>query len=390
MAEFDIIIIGAGIAGASAAYELSKSANICVLEREAFAGMHSTGRSAALFSETYGNPIIRALSRAGRPFYSAPAQDESGRAFAEAPLLKQRGALFLAKQDQLERLQRFYQEMQETLPDVQYLDKADCLELLPALREDYVAAGVCEPGAMDIDVDALLQGYLRGSKRRGCDIFYNREVTQISHQGGQWQVKSGAGEEEALHSAPVLINAAGAWADQIASLAGEEPIGLSPLRRTAATFDAPAQYDIERWPMVIDIAETFYFKPDAGVILASPADETPVDPHDAFAEEMDIAVAIDRVQQAADLPVHKINHSWAGLRSFTPDRTLVIGARAAAGQGQRPQFFWIAGQGGYGVQTAAGAAQCAAEILLHGRVPEAMAQAGLSVADFSPDRLTAA
>ncbi len=250
--------------------------------------------------------------------------------------------------------------------------------MVPVLRTDYVAAGFLEPDAMDIDVGALHQGYLTGLGRRGGEVVTDAELVGLSRRDGTWRAQTRAG----AFTAPVVVNAAGAWCDEVAAMAGLHPVGLVPKRRTAITFDAPADIDPKAWPLVIDVAEAFYFKPEAGRILASPADETPVAPCDAQPEELDVATAVHRVEQATTLRIPRIAHKWAGLRSFVADNSLVIGL-----DGLADGFFWLAGQGGYGIETAPAAARATAGLLAHGRLPADLAGLGLEPAALAPDRL---
>jgi D-arginine dehydrogenase len=253
------------------------------------------------------------------------------------------------------------------------------LAMVPALRGDYVGAGLYEADAMDADVSGLHQGFLRGAKARGADIRLNAEVTGIARRPDGFTVALASGER---FEAAVAVNAAGAWADVVAAMAGVAPIGLTPMRRTAVIVDAPEGLDIRGWPAVIDVDEQFYFKPDAGRILASPADETPAEPHDAWADELDVAICIERVQAAADIPVRRIVRSWAGLRSFVADRSPVIGYDRGA-----PGFFWLAGQGGYGVQTAPAAARAAAALTRRQDLPADIVEEGVTAESLSPARL---
>ena len=369
----DIVVIGAGIAGASAAAELAGAGlSVVVLEREAFAGLHSTGRSAALFSEIYGSAPVRALSRASRDFlYGPPA------GFTETPIVRPRGALHIATTDQLAALEAFA-ALPDVAPAVRRLTGEEARQACPILRADYVAAGVLETGSADLDVDALHQGYLRQLRRRGGRLVVEAEVTGLTRSGQDWTVRTPQGEL----TAPVVINAAGAWADQLAALAGARTLGLTPCRRTGVIVDAPEGSDSERWPMVIDIDEAFYIRPEAGTLMLSPADETPCEPCDAQAEELDIAIAVDRVQTATTLEVHRIRRSWAGLRSFVADRTPVVGFAPEA-----PGFFWLAGQGGYGIQTAPAMGQLAAALAQGKGVPDALAAHGVDPTDLRPERL---
>jgi D-arginine dehydrogenase len=370
----DVVIIGSGIAGAGAAYELSHGADVLLLEREDFHGYHTTGRSAALYIETYGNAVIRGLTRASRAFFETPPAG-----FCAAPLLSPRGVLHIARADQLAGLEALCATSEAEGGQVIRMDRAAVLAMIPALRPDYLAAGVLEPSAMDIDVAAIHQGFLAGARARGADIRTGCEVSAIAREADGWRVTCASGE---TFCAAVVIDAAGAWADQVAALAGLRPVGLQPLRRTAMMLDPPPGMEIRGWPAVIDVDELFYFKPDAGRLLASPADETPSDPCDAAPEELDVAICIERVQQAADIPVRRVARSWAGLRSFVADRSPVIGFDAEA-----PGFFWLAGQGGYGVQTAAAAARTAAALARGERLPDDVAAQGVTAEALSPARL---
>lgn len=371
MAAYDVLIVGSGMAGAGAAYELADGASVLLLEREDAHGYHTTGRSAALYIETYGNAVIRGLTRASRAFFEAPPPG-----FAAYPLLTPRGCLYIARADQAQALA----ELAETQGSaVAPMTREAMLEMVPVLRGDYVVAGLLEAAAMDADVEALHQGFLRGAKARGVEIRTGQEVTAIERLGAAFTVTVASGE---TFEAAVVVNAAGAWADVVGALAGAQPIGLQPMRRTAVIVDAPPDTDIKAWPAVIDVDEKFYFKPEAGRILASPADETPSEPCDAWADDMDVAVCIERVQQAANIPVRRITRSWAGLRSFVADRSPVIGFDAEV-----PGFFWLAGQGGYGVQTAPAAARAAAALARGQALPADIAAEGLAIADLSPARL---
>ena len=368
---YDVLIVGSGIAGAGAAYELADGAQVLLLEREAAHGYHTTGRSAALYIETYGNAVIRGLTRASRAFFDAPPPG-----FAGSLLLTERGCLHIARADQLEALRAMERAHGAA---VVALGTEPVLQMVPRLRASYVAAGLYEAAAMDIDVDALHQGFLRGAVARGADVRTGCGVTAIARERGTWRVACASGE---VFEATVVIDAAGPWADEVAALAGARPVGLQPMRRTAVIVDAPAGVDTRGWPALIDVDEQFYFKPEAGRILASPADETPSAPCDAAAEELDVAVCIDRMQAAADIPVRRIVRAWAGLRSFVPDRSPVIGFDAEA-QG----FFWLAGQGGYGVQTAPAAARAAAALARGAPLPADVAANGLTPQALSPARL---
>jgi D-arginine dehydrogenase len=350
--EYDVLVIGAGMAGASVAAELAADARVAVLEREEQPGYHATGRSAALYSAVYGNAAVRALTAASRAFYDRPP---SG--FCETPLLKPRGVFFCAAEGGRAALEQTAVEGGSLLRPV---DREALLEKIPILKPQHAVAGLCEEGAADIDVAALLEAYLRRARHLGVQVRTGEEVLSIARTNGKWTIATRNGQL----SASVLVNAAGAWADEIATRAGVTPLGLAPMRRTAMLLEAPQSQDVRHWPCVIDAQEQFYFKPDAGRLLLSPADETPSAPCDAQPEEIDVAIAIDRFEQATTMRVSRPLHRWAGLRTFSLDRTPVIGFDVA-----HEGFFWLAGQGGYGIQTAPGAAALAAALVTGTRRP---------------------
>lgn len=372
MTSVDIVVVGGGMAGASAAYEIAATRSVVLLERESQHGYHATGRSAALFSETYGNAVIRALTAASRTFYQQPPPG-----FASVPLLTPRGAVMVAHAGQMPRLTAWADAAHDIVPDVRMLEAAEVLAAVPLLRPGYVAGGAIEPGAMDMDVDAIQQGFLRGARARGATLVPGAELISLEAGAGGWTVTTAAGTWQAQ----TVVNAAGAWADPVAVMAGARPCGVQPMRRTALVVDLPPGMDAAAWPMVIDTDETFYLKPEGGRLLLSPADETPMPPCDVQPDELDIALCIDRVQQAADLPVRRVVRSWAGLRSFTADRTPVVGFDPAV-----PGLFWLAGQGGYGIQTAPAMGRLAAILLAGQDVPQTMRDLGVSAASLAPGR----
>lgn len=367
-----MIVVGAGMAGAAAAAHLAADRRVVLLEREPQPGYHSTGRSAALFTETYGNRAIRVLTSASRAFYEAWADG-----FAEHPILKPRGSLMFAMPGQVKLLDAAWDDMSALDPRVRRLDAAEARAMVPVLRPDHVTEAIYEPDAMDIDVHELHQGYLRLLRRRGGRLVTDAEVLCLSRPGGAWTVATRAGE----FAAPIVANAAGAWCDVLAGIAGLPPIGLVPKRRTALTVAPPAGIDTGAWPMTGDIAETFYFKPDAGRLLVSPADETPIEPCDVQPDELDIAIAIDRLMQATTIDVTRVERKWAGLRSFVADKTTVCGFDPLA-----DGFFWLAGQGGYGIQTAEGMARCAVALIESGALPADVAAKGIAAETLSPAR----
>jgi D-arginine dehydrogenase len=372
MAEFDFIVIGAGMAGSSAAYELSAASRVLVLEQEERPGYHTTGRSAALYAETYGNRTVRGLTIAGKAFYLDPPAG-----FTEHPLLRPRGVMLIGRADQEANLGRFLAEVAGLRSNIRRIDLAEAHRRSPVLRAEYLAGAILDPDAMDIEVHGLHQGYLRGLKARGGQLVTDAGVSALERQGGTWLVHTKAGE----FRAPVIVDAGGAWCDEIAVMAGVQPVGLVPKRRTAILFQPPAGVDPREWPSVIDVDEEFYFRPDAGRIMASPADETPMPPCDVQPDELDIAILIDRLEKVANLPVLRIENRWAGLRTFARDKTPVIGYDPKV-----EGFFWLAGQGGYGIQTAPGISRLVAALARHRRVPEDMADLGVTELALSPDR----
>lgn len=373
MKRCDVLVIGAGVAGASAAYQLAASGRVIVLEQESTPGYHTTGRSAATYTENYGKPVVRALTLASKAFFDNPPAD-----FAEHPLLTPRGALWVAREDQLAVLDRALAEAQKLVSSVRAVSAAEALEISPALRPGYTAAGVYEPDAMDIDVHAVHGGFLKGLVQRGGEVVTDAGVTALRRERGTWIAETSKG----AFSAPIVVNAAGAWCDEVAKLAGVAPLGLTPKRRTAITFDAPDGIDVSLWPLVIDAEEAFYFKPEAGRILASPADETPSPPCDAQPEEIDIALIVDKFETASRFRVRTITHKWAGLRSFVADNTPVVGMA-----GDADGFLWLAGQGGYGIMTSPAMGSAAAALINASALPGHFARFGLTESALSPRRL---
>ncbi len=369
----DILIIGAGIAGASLGYRLAGQRQVLLLEREAQPGYHATGRSAAMFMEAYGTPQIQALTRASRAFYEHPPMG-----FCEHPLLEPRGCLYVASHEQHDLLESTYAQNLANGTAVSLLDSAAALELVPSLRGELLAGAVHESGAMDLDVHALHQGFLRGLRQAGGEVSCNAELVQAYYLDDLWHVELADGSRL---RARVLVNAAGAWADQVAGQCGVGKVGLQPCRRSAFTFPGPAQHDFARWPAVIGVDESFYFKPDAGQLLGSPANADPVEPQDAAPEELDLALGIYNIEAMTTLEIRRPSHSWAGLRSFVADGDLVIGFDPVS-----PAFFWLAAQGGYGIQSAAGASRLAADLLLGLPPCASLVSQGVEPARLSPAR----
>ena len=368
------IVIGAGIAGASAAYELAKVAPVIILERESQPGYHTTGRSAAVFSEIYGNATIRAVTITSRSFFASPPEG-----FADHPLWAPRQTLMVARGDQMERLRRAYEEWARLVPSIQLLEGDSARNATPMLKPDYVAGAVVDAGASDLDVNEIHRGFLRGAARAGAKLVCNAEVLALGRDGAGWRVQTKAGE----FAARVVVNAAGAWGDEIGVLAGARPVGLMPKRRTAVLFDPAPAADVHVWPIIIDADEQFYFKPDAGRLLGSPADETASPPCDAQPEEIDVAIAVDRIEQAANFRVQRVLSKWAGLRSFVADKSPVVGFDP-----ELPGFFWLVAQGGYGIQTAPALGRIAAALACGAEIPEDLRQLGVAAENLSPARMT--
>jgi D-arginine dehydrogenase len=368
----DFIVIGAGIGGASVAYWLAQHARVIVLERESQPGYHSTGRSAALFMESYGPDQVRALTRASIDFFKRPPAG-----FCDHELLSPRGAFVFAGPGQEGELDAHEASVRATSSVVERLDAQAALELLPVLRRGQVIGGVLEKDAADIDVDALLQGFLRGTRSHGSMTVLDGAVTAMQRDGDMWTVTTAGG----VYRAAVVVNAAGAWADEVARLAGAGQVGLVPKRRSAFIFEPPEAVPCAHWPLFLDVMQSFYIKPDAGMLLGSPCNEDPVQAHDVQAEDLDIAIAIDNIERLTSLRIRRPTHIWAGLRSFVADGELVGGFDP-----RLPGFFWAAGQGGYGIQSAPGAGRYYASVLLGGQADVQLASFGFDPARISPAR----
>jgi D-arginine dehydrogenase len=353
--EFDVIVIGAGIAGATSAAALATDHRVALVEAEEAAGYHSTGRSAAIWIHNYGPPDVRVLTGLSRKFFENPPPG-----FSDTPLLHQRAVLFLAPTAQQAHLDRLLGEG----IGLRKLSIDAVRAMVPALKPDYAAAAAIEEDAFDMDVAALHQGFLRQLRARGGVLSLRSRTGSIERIGGVWHVHTSVG---GVFTAPVVVNCAGAWGDEVARQAGVAPLRLVPKRRTGCVID-PAPWQAENWPMINDVDHTWYVRPEARTkLMVSPADETDITPHDVQPDELDVAIAVDRMQQAMDIEVRRVEHSWAGLRTFTPDRSLAFGwDRAAEG------FFWCVGQGGYGIQTSPAAGTLVAD-LVSGRDPGAAA-----------------
>lgn len=369
--HFDVLIIGAGMAGASVAWRLAPDARVAVVEMEDQPGYHTTGRSAAIFTETYGPPVMRALTSLSRDFLENPPVG-----FTEAPLLSPRGILTFATESQQPELDQLFRTY-GAVSGIRKVDRAEIKALVPLLRDDAAMCGLLEEYARDIDVHALHQGFLRGVRNHGGAVLTGMEVERIDCVGSVWALHAKGG----VVSAPIVVNAAGAWADHIAAMAGAAAVGIAPKRRTVVIVETPAGVDAKAWPAVGDVDDTFYLKPESGRFLLSPADETPSAPCDAQPDELDVATCIDRVERAFDFRIRRIENSWAGLRSFVADQAPVCGFDP-----QRDGFFWLAGQGGYGIQSAPALSHLAACLIRGDGMPRDLTDRGITLDDVSPHR----
>ncbi|WP_322998107.1 FAD-dependent oxidoreductase [Castellaniella sp.] len=376
---FDFAVIGAGMAGASVAYQLAQEgASVVVLERESQPGYHSTGRSAAMFMESYGTEQIRALTRASRAFFEQPPAG-----FCEHELLHPRRVLYIGIEGQDRLLEDALAVYRREGLQAEMLSAAQAKALAPCLDEDKLIGAVLDMDSTDIDVAELHQGFLRGMSRQGAQLRCKAELAGAvrGERSGVWTLTLGGGD---VVSARSVVNAAGAWADPVAALCGAQTLGIEPRRRSAFTFPAPEGVDVSLWPAVIGVDESFYFKPDAGQLLGSPANADPVAPHDVVPEELDIALGIHRIESLTSLRIRRPAHVWAGLRSFAPDGDFVIGWDPSC-QG----LFWLAGQGGYGIQTSAGASAAACALLLGQTLPDFLLRQGVEAERLSPRRFAA-
>jgi len=370
---FDVAVIGGGIAGASFAYRVAKDRTLVLLEREAHVGYHSTGRSAAEFSRQFQIPSTGLLADGSFDFFANPPEG-----FTEVPLLLPRGNLVIAEAERMGDIDAAFREVLETSPETRMLHPDDALAMVPFLRPGYTAGAFYDPANWDMEVDSLLQGYLRSARHDGADIRTNCAVTAVNRENGYFRLETPAGEIRAR----TIVNAAGAWADGLAEMAGLQPLGIVPHRRTAITVDVPEQYDLSTMPGVAEVAEDFYFKPESGRLMVSPADATPSEACDAQPEDIDIAYAAHFLEQSTILPVRTIAHKWAGLRSFAPDKRQVVGFDP-----RDPAFFWLDGQGGSGILTSPALSAWAAGLFMRAAPPRQLQDLGLSPDYFSPSRL---
>ena len=368
------VVIGGGIAGVSAAYHLARSeVDVTLLEQEATLAFHSTGRSAALFFEKYGVVANQALTRSSRGFFENPPAT-----LVDHPVLAGRGVLWIGRPDQIVSLRELLEGPEHSSDSAKWLDADAAIGLIPVLRPDLLGGAVWEPEALDLDVAAIHQGFVRGLRSAGASIVTSCRVSALEHRRGRWQVVAGDRQLEA----DVIVNAAGAWCDRVGALAGAMTIGLTPMRRTA--FTVPGNDHWSDWPLICNVDNEFYVRPDGGQLLCSLAEETPTEPCDARPEQIDIALAIDRINTHTTLNIRVVRSSWTGLRSFVADRAMVIGFDAVA-----PGFFWLAGQGGTGIQTAPAAGELTAALIVSGEPPERLLEFGVDAGALSPRRLVA-
>jgi D-arginine dehydrogenase len=367
MGSSDILVIGGGVAGLSAAAALSSAARVTVLEGEEQIGFHSSGRSATMLHYALGDRLVRALTLASRGFFESPPDG-----FADAPLGRRMPVLIFAREDERAALDQLEADI-ALFAKLDRLDEKGVSELCPLLKvgEGGAQHGIADRNAIRLDPHALLQGYLRQVRMGGGELHTGSRVADISKRGGDWQVQTERGEE---YWAPILVNAAGAWADSVARLAGVAPVGIAPKRRTIITFDAPAGTNLEGLPFAKTVGEELYFAPESGRLFASPMDEVATDPCDAQPDEFEVALAAHRMEERTNVKVERIHSRWAGLRTFAPDRH-----PAAGFAGDAEGFFWLAGQGGFGLQTSPAMAAIAASLI---------AGAPWPVAEVSPDELS--
>lgn len=369
----DICIVGAGMAGLSTAYWLAPHASVMVLEREAQPAYHSTGRSAALFAPQYGSRVIRRLTEASAPFLKHPPAG-----FCDGAVLKDRGFLTVGRSDQQQEREALLKLTADSLQVIHEISTAEALQRVPRLRPSAVAWALFDPSAMDMDVHLLLQAFQKGAKARGTTVRTHAEVINVTHGARGWTIQC----PEFSVQANILVNAAGAWADPLAQLAGVAPLGLIPYRRTAFMMDAPPGTDVRQWPMVADAHETFYFKADGSRLLGSLAEENPSAPCDAQPDDLDVATAVDRIEGVVDFSIDRVERPWTGLRVFGNDRNPVSGFDPLA-----RDFYWHAGLGGYGIQTSPAISEFAASRILGKALPETFLASGLSAAELAADRL---
>ena len=365
--ETDIAIVGAGIAGVGLAAELAGQFRTVILELESRPAYHSSGRSMALFLRNYGNAVIRALNAASAPLFENP-----DKALFPFPLISQRGALFVCDEASRDDFQRLYDQAD----GLREIDPGEAVAMVPILRRELVLRAAYEHDAQDIDANGLHEGWLRKARAAGAALLTDAPLTRAERKSGKWRIETPKG----VVVADMIVNAAGAWADRVAKRCGVTPLGIQPMRRSIAVLPAPEGMDVSRWPLLDDASESWYMKPEAGRLCVSPAEEIPVEPHDAYVDDMILAEGIDRFCRATTYEVTRLEGSWAGLRSFAPDRSPVCGF-----SGEVDGFFWLAGQGGYGIQTAPALSRLAGQSIRRAEPDAAVLSV---VAALSPNRFS--
>ena len=367
---YDFLIIGGGISGASAGFELAAHGSAIIVEGESVPGFHSTGRSAALYTPNYGPDLVRLLNQQSYNFYSSPPEG-----FSANSLLSPRGMMTVASQKQVAE---FKLKMRERTPGIEEIDAQEVLEKAPFLKLNQVIGGAYEQGVFDMDVNAIHQGFLKGFSARGGKLLVESLVTSMRRVNNHWIVTTGCQDIEAR----TVVNAAGAWADEIGRLAGAAKIGLVAKRRTAVLVDAPKDTDIKIVPAMDFMGSSNYIKPEKYQLMVSPGDEKPVPAQDIQPDDFDIAVLIDWLESTTQIEVTRVNHQWAGLRCFVNDGNPVVGFDPTV-----ESFFWLAGQGGYGIMMAAALAEATATLITDRRLPSAFEDAGINAPCLSPRRL---
>ncbi len=373
MQSADFLIIGGGMAGATAAYGLAPHGRVVMLETEDTPCYHTTGRSAAFYAETYGGPGVQPLTTGSKAFFESPPEG-----FSPVPLWQKRGALHVAKPGALAQAHEMADALSALAPSISVVDAEAARAKAPMLRPNVVGGGVWDPDCALLDVDALHHGFLRAARRHDFKLYCNAEVGSLTRHDGLWRADTPKG----VFQAPVVINAAGAWGDRLAKRARVAPVGLTPMRRTIVTFPVPKAGVDPDWPLVLDLDGAWYFKAQHGRILASPGDETPSPPCDAQPEELDIAMTMAQIEKVTGWKVSTLNATWAGLRTFAPDRLPVIGFDADA-----EGFFWCVGQGGVGIQTAPAVAQLVASLATGAALPKSLTALGVTESRYAPQRL---
>jgi D-arginine dehydrogenase len=372
----DVLIIGGGIAGLSAAARLAPHMKVTVIEGEEALGYHSSGRSVSFSHYGIGNAAVRGLTAWSRAFFEAQPEG-----FSETAIARTAPSLYVAREDQLPALEALHVEMARFTDAMRWIDDGEILDFCPVMRvgPDGAARAVLDPTGLKLDADALLHAFARTVRGSGGEILTGRRIAAVDHRGRRWAVRSETGES---WSAPILINAAGAWGDRLADMAGVRPIGLAPKRRTIIVIDPPAGLDVAGWPFVHSAASDFYMLPEAGQLLVSPVDEVADDPCDAQPEDYDVALAAYQLEQYTTLSVSRIAHRWSGLRSFVEDRVPTAGFDPDA-----DGFFWLVGQGGYGLQTAPAMAAIVEALIAGGAWPAGLSALGVGRRAISPERL---